>query len=134
MKCETCNAEIQSGDEIDRFGKIICEDCYMDALSPTRMCSPWETHSAKSFIERHGAMEPTEKQKHILRILKGNGILEPEALFDQLRKQLTPAECERELAALLRMELIKIEKDQDKINIQLTRQACTSCHQECSYL
>jgi len=134
MKCETCNADIINGEEIERFGKTICEDCYMDALSPTQMCSPWATHSAKSFTERHGAMAPTESQKHILRILKGNGILEPDYLFDQLRERLTPADCERELAALLRMELIKVEKGDDQINIQLTNQACTSCHQYCSHL
>lgn len=134
MKCETCNTEIINGEEVEHFGKNICEDCYMDALSPTRMCSPWATLSAKSFTEHHGAMDPTDTQKQILRILKGNGIVSPDYLFDELKEQMTSAQCEREVAALLRMELIIVEKGDDTITIQLAQDACTSCHQHCSHL
>lgn len=123
MRCDTCKADISEGEEIERFGKVICEDCYMDALSPTRMCNPWAAHSAKTFTDHHGAMAPTDRQKSILGFLKDHGIVDPDLLFDRLQRELAPSDCERELAALLRMELITIEKDGDRINIQLARPA-----------
>ena len=49
MKCHRCKGIIPDGEENDFHGQILCEDCYMDLLSPPKMCDPWAVHSAKSF-------------------------------------------------------------------------------------
>ena len=32
--------------------KKLCDDCYMDALSPTKTCDPWAVYTAKSIQKR----------------------------------------------------------------------------------
>ena len=49
MKCDRCSAAVQEGEEREHHGEILCEDCYMDVLSPAKACDPWAVHSAKSF-------------------------------------------------------------------------------------
>ena len=49
MECNRCHAKIEPGDEKQHLGQTLCEDCYMDALSPVKTCDPWAVHSAKSF-------------------------------------------------------------------------------------
>jgi hypothetical protein len=34
MKCEGCGAAVSPGDEREHCGQVLCEDCYMDVLSP----------------------------------------------------------------------------------------------------
>ena len=47
MECERCKDIIESGEEREYAGRVLCEDCYMDALSPAKTCDPWAVHSAK---------------------------------------------------------------------------------------
>jgi len=111
MKCDRCNIAIEPGTEINHQGRTLCEDCYMDALSPVRACDPWAVHSAKSF-ERHsggsGALTPI--QSEILRILKETGGIERTVLLQQLGGKLTLIELEREFATLRHMEKARGEK------------------------
>ncbi len=70
MNCEKCGASIDAGEERELRDQVFCEDCYIDALSPVRVCDPWAVYSAKS-LERHMAEPPplTSIQSEILRIL-----------------------------------------------------------------
>jgi hypothetical protein len=52
MKCDKCNNSINEGEELKLYGQLLCEDCYLDALSPARTCDPWAVHSAISFAKR----------------------------------------------------------------------------------
>ena len=52
MKCERCGDHIQENDEREFHGQMICEDCYMVALSPAKACDPWAVYNAKSFSEK----------------------------------------------------------------------------------
>ena len=116
MHCEECNADIEQGEEREHLGKVLCEDCYMDILSPVRTCDPWAVHSAKSF-EAHtgGAARVTPIQSEILEILKETGGLEPAALLERLNGKLTQARLEREFATLRHMERARGEKRGDKV-------------------
>jgi hypothetical protein len=58
MQCDRCQANIEPGEEEQHLGQTLCEDCYMDALSPVKTCDPWAVHSAKSF-EKHAESTPT---------------------------------------------------------------------------
>ena len=88
MECASCHAKIEAGDEKQHLGQTLCEDCYMDALSPVKTCDPWAVHSAKSF-EKHAESAPTLTpiQSEILSILKETGGIEPQALLAKAHRQ-----------------------------------------------
>ena len=116
MKCEHCNTTIEDGEAKEHLGQTLCEDCYMDALSPVRACDPWAVHSAKS-LEKHGggAGALTPIQSEILDILKKTGGLEPADLLQQLSCQLNPEELQRQFASLRHMEKARAEKRGDRV-------------------
>lgn len=108
MICDRCSETMKPGEEHDHLGQHLCEDCYMDALSPVRTCDPWAVHSAQSLARsKVGALEVNEIQKEILKILKETGGAEPAALAEKL--EIKPADLEREVAALRHMEKIRGE-------------------------
>jgi hypothetical protein len=115
MNCEKCGDAIEKGEERDFHGRTLCEDCYMDALSPARACDPWAVHTAKSLLkEEDGSSELNPVQAKILDILQETGGVEPKILAERL--QLKPSALERELAALRHIEKIRGElKDGRKI-------------------
>ena len=86
MICQRCQTEIDPGEEQEHLGRLLCEDCYMDALSPAKGCDPWAVYSAKN-LEQHtgGNMTLTPIQCEILEILKRTGGLEPPALLQELQ-------------------------------------------------
>jgi hypothetical protein len=105
---------------MDHLGQTLCEDCYMDALSPVRTCDPWAVHSAKSF-EKHmgGTATLSLIQSEIIRILEETGGIQPETLQDKLKDKLTPSQLEREIAALRHMEKVRGERRDGKVFIRL---------------
>ena len=108
MNCDKCGTSMREGDDRDYYGKVLCEDCYMDALSPTRSCDPWAVHSAKNLEIKGGAtLEVNQTQQEILKVLKETGGLEPGLLSAQLN--LTQTELERQLASLRHMEKVRAE-------------------------
>ena len=116
MKCNRCQNSIDPGEEKEHLGQTLCEDCYMDVLSPVRTCDPWAVHSAKS-LEKHlgGSGCLTSIQSEILAILKETGGIEPSALMERLGGRVTWKELEREFAALRHMEKTRGEKQADRI-------------------
>ncbi|HSO63365.1 MAG TPA: hypothetical protein VLR50_20185 [Desulfobacterales bacterium] len=118
MKCARCEASIIEGEEREHLGRILCEDCYMDTLSPAKTCDPWAVHSAKSFGKNlDGKFELTELQRKILEILKETGGAPPEHLIERLN--ISPMDLEREIAALRHMEKVRGELRVGKKYIRL---------------
>jgi len=115
MQCDKCKKTIEKGEEMEFQGQTLCEDCYMDRLSPTRMCDPWAVYTAKSFSDGSVAKQfLTEQQKKILELLEETEGIEFTSLVEMLG--VNPAKLERELAALRHMEKIKARlKDGKKI-------------------
>jgi hypothetical protein len=120
MQCELCKTIIEPEDVREHGGRILCEDCYMDALSPVKACDPWAVHSAKSF-ERHTGqtVQLTSVQSEILRILKDEGPMAPLRLLERLGGRLTLKDLEREFAVLRHMEKVRGEKHQDGVVLRL---------------
>ena len=113
MECERCKETIAKGEEREHHGQILCEDCYMDPLSPARACDPWAVHSAQTFAKKSGgSLELTEIQKRILEIVNETGGVEPGVIVERL--QIKPADLEREVAALRHMEKIRGKLRQEK--------------------
>ncbi|MDH4267436.1 MAG: hypothetical protein OEW45_17540 [Deltaproteobacteria bacterium] len=110
MKCARCEAQIKQGKEIEYHGRILCEDCYMDALSPARACNPWAVYTAKSLSNQEGAV--SETQAKILSVLKQTGGVEPNILAEMLQMKLT--DLEREIAALRHMEKVRAKMKDDR--------------------
>jgi len=112
VKCNKCEALIKRGEEREYYGRTLCEDCYMDALSPARACNPWAVYTAKSLSSKEGAV--SETQAKILTILKETGGAEPNILAEKIQVKLP--DLEREIAALRHMEKVRAKlKDGKKI-------------------
>lgn len=107
MNCARCQAEIEAGEEREHLGRILCEDCYMDALSPTRACDPWAVYSAKSALELEGGNLVNPLQEAIIAALAKSGGLELPELVQTLGAPQT--QVEKELAALRHMEKTRAE-------------------------
>ena len=110
MKCARCEALFKQGEEIEYHGRILCEDCYMDALSPARACNPWAVYTAKSLSNQEGAV--SETQAKILSVLQETGGVEPNILAEMLQMKLT--DLEREIAALRHMEKVRAKMKDDR--------------------
>ena len=113
MQCVRCQETIAPGDEREHLGQQLCEDCYMDALSPAKACDPWAVHSAKCFEkEQGGVLKLSTLQKKILSILEETGGIEPVMLMERLN--IRPADLEREIATLRHMEKLRAELRDNK--------------------
>ena len=52
MICDRCGEQIPAGDETEHCGQTLCEECYMQALSPNRACDPWAVRSAQMLSQK----------------------------------------------------------------------------------
>ena len=105
MICDRCKDDIEAGEERDFNGQTLCEDCYMDMLSPAKTCDPWAEYSAKSFLKNCPDAKITETQSKILQMLEETGGAEPGVISERL--QMKPSDLEREIATLRHMEKVK---------------------------
>jgi len=117
MECSQCKESIDPGEEREFHGRLLCEDCYMDALSPARTCDPWAVHSAKRLEQMGAGDQFNELQTKILAFLKENDGVRPDLLCRELN--ITPKELEREFASLRHMEKARGEKVGDQIFLRL---------------
>ena len=118
MECDRCQATIEDGEERELNGQCLCEDCYMDALSPARSCDPWAVHSAKKLAETgSGVLQTSPIQSKILALLEETGGEEPGVIGDRL--QIPASEFQREIAALRHMEKIRATMREGKKIITL---------------
>ena len=108
MQCDRCRQSIAKGESHEHLGQVLCEDCYMDALSPAKACDPWAVHSAKVFErQQKGSLDLNDTQRKILDILKETGGIRPADLAARL--QLKAKDLDREIAVLRHMEKVRGE-------------------------
>lgn len=118
MECDRCAGGIEKDEERQLHGQTLCEDCYMDSLSPSRTCDPWGVHRAKSF-KGGESQEPqlNDLQQAIVAILKETGGVEPAAIMKEL--EIKPADFQREIAPLRHLEIIRGEIRGDRRVLRL---------------
>ena len=106
MNCDKCQTQIPENEAHEHCGQSLCDDCYMDALSPARSCDPWAIHSAKR-LEASGSqgLQMNETQLRIVDFLQNAVEAEPAAICKGL--QISEDEFKRETAALRHMEKIR---------------------------
>ena len=105
MKCQQCGDKIEPGEEMEHLGRTLCEDCYMDALSPVKACDPWATRMASRFSPQDGDSQLTDQQQRIIDVISQAVFIERADLAD--RTEIEPTELDRELASLRHMEMIR---------------------------
>ena len=110
MNCDRCGETIDAGEEKTNNSETLCDDCYMDVLSPTRICDPWAVHHAKSCSDDE--LHLTAVQTEIINILTQTGGVEMAVLTETIG--LGSKEIERNLAALRHMEKIKARPENGK--------------------
>jgi len=120
MQCDRCKVAICDGEDHQHLGQCLCEDCYMDVLSPVKTCDPWAIHSARSFENLMGGQTHlTDTQEKILDILRETGGLERQDLLRRIGVGFSDSDLTREFAALRHMEKARAEKRDGKIFLRL---------------
>ncbi len=101
MLCKKCQRPLEPEDAREHAGSLLCEDCYMDALSPARTCDPWAVYTASRLSEQ--TVNPA--QEAILKMIDRQGQATAQELM--AAAGLSPKELEREIASLRHMEMIR---------------------------
>jgi predicted transcriptional regulator len=114
IQCARCGKEIEKSRCYEHQGKIFCEDCYMDLLSPAKACDPWAVHSAQTFLKGKDKLSTlTPLQSKIVNYIKERGEATAEEIIKDLN--LTEEALRREFAALRHMEILRGTKKGDKM-------------------
>jgi len=101
MLCEKCNTAMEPDEMREHGGLKLCEDCYIDAISPAKTCDPWATYTAS----RLDTQELNAAQETILKLIGEQGHA---SLADLIKATgLEEAALMREIASLRHMELVR---------------------------
>jgi hypothetical protein len=115
--CAKCGAPVEAGEVREYAGRVLCEDCYMDVLSPVQPCDPWAVHTARSLKDLPGGHALTPLQQRFYDLVKERGEVPiPEACA---HLGLTEADLRREFATLRHMEKLRACKRDGSILITL---------------
>jgi recombinational DNA repair protein (RecF pathway) len=113
-QCAKCGKDIENQQCYEHQGKVFCEDCYMDILSPPKACDPWAVHSAKTFLKGKDKLSTlTPLQRSLVDYIKKKGEATLEELIQNLN--LTEEELRREFAVLRHMEVLRATKKDEKL-------------------
>ncbi|MCR4436402.1 MAG: hypothetical protein QHH06_11085 [Clostridiales bacterium] len=118
MECARCKQPIPEGEECNYYGKILCEDCYIEAAEPPKTCDVAAVYSAKkhrALAGQTGTEGLTEQQKNIYEYVKKHGKATKQELLDALG--LSPRDMDRQLPILRHCELLKAHKIGQEIYI-----------------
>ena len=112
MKCQKCQRNIREADSFTHLGEILCEDCYIDVMSPAKSCDPWAVYSATRTREKAG-LSGTEGlntlQQAIFHFIKDKGKATPEEVIT--RFNITPKDLQNQIATLRHCELVMGSKE-----------------------
>ena len=115
--CAKCGAAYDPAEAQEYLGQTLCEDCYLDAMSPTKVCDPWAVHTAKSLKDLPGGHALSPMQQKLYDLVKEKGEVPiPEAAA---HLGLTEDELRREFAPLRHMEKLRGCKKDDIIHLTL---------------
>ena len=116
MKCNQCGREISGDESYSHRGRTLCEDCYIDAISPEKTCDPWATYLSTRTTERAGLKgidSLTEMERKIYEFVRSRGRAargEVMAEFGLSARDLDP-----QLNVLMHAELVKEHSEGDKM-------------------
>jgi recombinational DNA repair protein (RecF pathway) len=114
FQCSKCGKTLEKNECYAHQGKVFCEDCYMDILSPPKACDPWADHSAQTFLKGKDKLSTlTPLQLKMVNYIRQRGEATVEEMVENLN--LTEEEFRREFATLRHMEVLRGSKKDGKI-------------------
>jgi recombinational DNA repair protein (RecF pathway) len=106
MRCSRCGKSLQGAEAREYRGQLVCEDCFIDVLSPPKACDPWAVRSAQTFLRgKNRLAELTDLQKRIVQFIEANGEAIPEDVATAVG--VSQQELAREFATLRHMEILR---------------------------
>ena len=108
MICTKCQEEIAQGEEMNYRGQVLCEDCYIEAVSVPKTCDVAAVYSAKKARQaagQQGTEGLTDLQKEIYEYVKANGKVTPDSIAKQFN--ISTLELQKQFATLRHCELLK---------------------------
>ena len=116
MKCQRCQRDISEDESFTYLGEKLCDDCYMDAMSPAKPCDPWAVYSATRTRESSGlkgADGLTALQKDIYEFIKNKSKVTAAEVTANFN--ITQHDLESIVATLRHCELVRGQKEGDKL-------------------
>jgi len=107
---------MEEGESREHLSKLLCEDCYIEVMSPAQTCDPWAVHLAKGDKSRTG-VQLTPRQQKIYDLVKER----QEIAFPEAARLLgmTEEQVRREFATLRHLELLRAHRPSQEILITL---------------
>ena len=116
MKCQRCQREISEDESYTYLSETLCDDCYMDAMSPAKACDPWAVYLATHTRDSSG-LKGTEGltafQKEVYELIKGKGKVTPAEVMASFN--ITQRELENVVATLRHCEMVRGQKEGDDV-------------------
>ena len=116
MKCNQCEREISGDESYSHRGRTLCEDCYIDAISPEKACDPWATYLSTRTIERtglKGADSLTEMERKVYEFVRSRGRATREEVMAEFG--LSGRDLDPQLNVLMHAELVKERSEGDRM-------------------
>ena len=111
--CSRCGASLEGEEPRAHFGEALCEDCYLEALSPLKTCDPWAVHTARTLKDLPGGLTLTPRQQQLFDLVKEKGeVSKPEAARVL---GVGEDELQREFAVLRHWEMLRACKKEEGI-------------------
>ena len=111
--CTKCGASLQDEEPREHLGEALCEDCYLEALSPLRTCDPWAVHTARSLKDLPGGLTLTPRQQQLYDLVKEQGEVPKQEAARVLG--VSEDELQREFAVLRHLEMLRACKKDEGI-------------------
>jgi predicted HTH transcriptional regulator len=105
MKCAVCGKEIPADEVHEYKGKTLCEDDYIEAISPEKHCDPWATYLASRESGATGVASLSDLQKEIAKFLKEKRKGTRQEVMDKFK--LSASDLEEHLRVLMHSENVQ---------------------------
>ena len=116
MNCQRCQRDILENENFTYQEETLCEDCYVDAMSPAKTCNPWAVYLATRTRERSGLKGVeglTTVQKEVYEFIKNKEKVTAAEVMTNLH--ITQPDLENIIATLRHCELVRGQKEGDKV-------------------
>ncbi len=111
MKCSRCSKEIPADEIHSHQGQTLCEDCYIEAISPEKHCDPWATYLSSRERGASGVAVLSDMQKAIHEFIRSQSKATREEVMAKFR--LSADDLDPHLRVLMHSEMVKEHSEGD---------------------